>query len=70
MNVQKANSFLSVVSEDIPGIKFWKHWGLIDPEVESCGPTVIGDGVHLTWLGQVRYYKSIRGAILFVRAHM
>lgn len=64
----RANSFLRVVSQDRePAIKFWAH-RYLNP---TRSPEVImaSDGVHLSQLGQQRFYRSVRGAIIHALRH-
>ncbi len=61
------NSYLEVVSEDTPGVKFWKHRGFQEPDLETYGPVIDEDGVHLTPRGQYKFFKSVRGAILYAQ---
>ena len=62
----KANKFLEVLSIEFQGIKFWKHRGF----EESHYDILAHDGVHFSALGQSRFYKSLRGAILTALKHL
>lgn len=44
-----------------PNITFWKHAGLQYPEIEVLDP----QGTHLNISGNYRFYRSVRGAILY-----
>lgn len=62
----KANKYLEVVSAEHESIKFWKHRGF----EESQYDILAADGVHFNVVGQARFYKSLRGAILFALKHL
>ena len=62
----KANKFLEVVSNEFQDIKFWKHRGF----EESQYDILAHDGVHFSALGQSRFHKSLRGAILTTLKHL
>ena len=64
-NVDKANAFLKAVSAGYEGIKFWKHKGLC----KKCDIFLCPDGVHLSAKGQFKYYKSLRGAVVYSIKH-
>ncbi len=63
-NVDQANYFLRNLSPEHIGVKYWKHKGL-----SKSSDTLCSDGVHLSSRGQFKYYKSLRGAILFGMRH-
>lgn len=43
-----------------PNIEFWTHNGLQNPEVD----VLRADGTHLNTVGNFRYFRSVRGAII------
>jgi len=57
--VKTLNEFLSAVCQDCDGIKFWCHRNLW----KSKQNLYRSDGVHLSPLGNYKFYRSIRGAI-------
>lgn len=58
-HVDIINNYLSVVIDQYPYAKFWKNVGLKDPH-----PNLLRDGVHLNAVGQYKFYRSVRGAII------
>ena len=64
-DVDKVNAFLKVMSEEYEGIKFWKHKGLSRNGSISLCP----DGVHLSAKGKFKYYKSLRGEVIYSINH-
>lgn len=62
----KANQFLKMVAPDHAGVKFWKHRGMEDSQYDILS----SDGVHFNDLGQSRFYRSVRGAILYALNHL
>lgn len=56
-----ANQFLKVVAEEYKNVKFWKHHGMSEPQKNILCP----DGVHMNAHGQFKFYRSLRGALLF-----
>lgn len=61
----KFNQFIDVVASDYTKVKVWKHKKLFNPIQE----VLLSDGVHLNTSGQYKFYKSLRGAILFALGH-
>ena len=62
--VDEANAFLKENCGS-NGIKFWRHRGMVNPNLEETGAILCPDGVHLSYRGQYKYYKSLRGTVLF-----
>ena len=62
--VNVVNEFLKVNCGPI-SLKYWKHRGMSNPNVANFGDILCQDGVHLSHRGQYKYYKSLRGAVLF-----
>ena len=54
------NKYSSVVISSLPYAYFWKHRSLWN----SSKTLYLKDGVHLSAFGQVKLYRSIRGAVL------
>lgn len=50
-----------VADGSYPNIEFWRHAGLQYPEIDIHDPY----GVHLNIMGNYRFYRSVRGAILY-----
>ena len=54
------SQYLKVVFETIPYVVFWRHQGFW-----KCKTRFLArDGVHLNNLGQYKFYRSVRGAVL------
>ena len=58
--VAKLQKYLSVVLEQLPFCYYWRHTGFWNSNSELYLP----DGVHLNRLGNYKFMRSIRGAIL------
>ena len=54
------NKYSAVVISSLPYAYFWKHRSLWN----SSKTLYLRDGVHLSAFGQVKLYRSIRGAVL------
>ena len=54
------NKYLEVVIPSLPHAYFWKHRRLWN----SSKGIYLKDGVHLNAFGQLKLYRSIRGAVL------
>lgn len=65
--VQATNQLLQqlINQHHIPGIRLWHHRNFVKP----LASLLLHDGVHLNKTGMARYWRSIRGAILFAGRH-
>ncbi len=59
--VDLTNEFLRAVCDGCPRVMFWKHKGLWNTRINQFR----ADGVHLNNLGNFRFYRSLRGAIVY-----
>ena len=59
-NVILLNRYLKVVLEPLPYAFFWAHKGFWRAKTNFMAR----DGVHLNRLGQYKFYRSLRGAVL------
>ena len=57
--VDAVNENLRALTRSGQAIAAWRHVGLSDPERVLCA-----DGTHFNARGMVKYYKSLRGAIV------
>ena len=57
---QELNSYLEAFSNDTEGVFFWRHKRLWT----SIRPVFRPDGVHYSDLGNFRFFRSMRGAIM------
>lgn len=55
-----------ITSANNPAIKFWKHRRFFHPQ----HPLLAQDGVHLNNTGMAKYWRSIRGAIIWANKHI
>ena len=61
--VDLANNFLcQVIDSDTPHVTFWRQFRGSSPYVEHL---LLADGTHYNHAGQRKFYKSLRGAIIF-----
>lgn len=61
--VRQVNQYLRVMCHESNNVIFWRHKGL-----ELLNTDLLDrDGTHLNSRGQKKFYKSIRGAIIFSR---
>lgn len=58
--VRILTQYLQVVLEPIPYVLYWRHRGFW-----NCKSRFLArDGIHLNKLGQYKFYRSLRGAVL------
>ena len=58
--VGKLHQYLKVILEHLPYCYYWRHRGFW-----NCNPNLyLSNGVHLNSLGNYKFMRSIRGAIL------
>ena len=60
--VDQVNAELKRLIELFPKIVYWKHRGMLSDYVSLLSD----DGVHIAPAGERLYYRSIRGAVLFL----
>ena len=60
--IHEINLHLENKLQDERYLSFWKHFGFWNPEVRAL--LQHQDGVHFNDLGNYKFYKSLRGAIL------
>ena len=58
--VAKLHKYLNIVLEQLPFCYYWRHRGFWNSNSELY----LADGVHLNRLGNYKFMRSIRGAIL------
>ena len=46
-------------------VRYWEHRNFKNPR----RPLICGDGVHLNQVGMAKYWRSLRGAILYAERH-
>ena len=63
LKVRQVNHYLRVMTTEIREVTFWRHSGIELLNTQLTGP----DGTHLTDRGMHKFYRSIRGAMLFSR---
>ncbi|KAH3834531.1 hypothetical protein DPMN_107860 [Dreissena polymorpha] len=54
------NSILKTLLESHPSITFWSHIRIFGAQTRIFA----ADGVHLTQFGQLRFYRSLRHAVM------
>jgi len=59
----QTNSILQqlIGSKNPPGIKLWKHRNFTNPTTQLLSK----DGTHFNQAGMVKYWRSVRGAVLY-----
>ena len=58
--VQELNTYLTAFSSDTDGVFFWRHKRLWT----SVHPVFRRDGIHYSDIGNYRFFRSLRGAIM------
>ena len=58
--VIQVNWYLGLFCDETEGISFWRHKRLWN----SIRPVFRNDGVHLSDIGNYRFFRSVRGAII------
>lgn len=64
---ETANTLLQelITKGNNPAIRFWRHFNFCNPKQRL----LCEDGVHLNAVGMKKYWRSLRGAILFAEHH-
>jgi lysophospholipase L1-like esterase len=61
---QQVNVLVEDMLQDIPYTKLWHHSGKLGSKVHTRH-LFVDDGVHLSEQGMFRFYRSVRGALIF-----
>lgn len=62
--VSDVNVALTLACADKTRVRMWKHKPPLTRSQQPCADWFLVDGVHLNPVGQARYLRSLRGAVL------
>ena len=63
VNVPILNDTITEFCRHTPKMSFWKHEGFVNPVECVCSI----DGIHMNGVGNYKFFKSYRGAILLMK---